>query len=146
MKGYAERERIMSQHRKTLTSIFASQNIILITPLPLFYRHLVLFITTLHHFVEYNARKCFVSFLQSAVDSRRKRDENPNSSIVAEAMNLLANSNCGYQIKDHRRHIVTKYLSDEKTYAAINFKVFNKLEHVNKSLYEVELIRAQNEQ
>ena len=146
MKGYAEREGIMSQHRKMLTSSLASKNVTLVTPLPLFYRHLVLFITTLHRFVEYIERKCFISFLQSAVDSRRKRDENPNSSIVAEAMNLLANSNCDYQIKDPRRHIVTKYLSDEKTYATINIKVFNNLEHVNKSLYEVELIRAQIEQ
>ena len=40
----------------------------------------------------------------------------------------------------HRsRHTVTKYLSDKKTHAAINIKLFKKLDHVNNSLYEVEL-------
>ena len=43
------------------------------------------------------------------------------------------------------RHIVTKYLSDEKTLAAINSNLFKKLDHVNNSLYEVELAKAQIE-
>ena len=51
----------------------------------------------------------------------------------------------GYQIMDRSRHTVTSYLSDEKTHAAINSKLFKKLDHVNKSLYEVELAKAQIE-
>ena len=47
-------------------------------------------------------------------------DENPNSSVVAETMKLLANSTYGYQIMDRSGHTVTKYLSDEKTQAAVN--------------------------
>ena len=46
---------------------------------------------------------------------------------------------------DHRRHIVKKYLIDEKTHAAINSKRFKKLDHVNNSLLEVELAKAQTE-
>ena len=46
---------------------------------------------------------------------------------------------------DRSRHTVTKYLSDEKTHAAINSKLFKKLDHVNNSLYEVELAKAQIE-
>ena len=38
---------------------------------------------------------------------------------------------------DRSRHTVTKYLSDEKTHAAINSKLFKKLDHVNNSLYEL---------
>ena len=83
--------------------------------------------------------------MQSAVDARRKGDKNPNSSVVAEAMKLLANSSYDYQIMDRSRHTVTKYLSDEKTHAAINSKLFKKLDHVNTSLYEVELAKAQIE-
>ena len=49
-------------------------------------------------------------------------------------MKLLANSSYGYQIMDRSRHTVTKYLSDEKTHAAINSKKFKKLDHVNNSL------------
>ena len=67
----------------------------------------------------------------SALDARRQGDENLNTSVVAETMKLLANSSYGYQIMDRSRHTVTKYLTDEKTHAAINSKLFKKLGHVN---------------
>ena len=60
-------------------------------------------------------------------------------------MNLLANSSYGYQIMDRSRHTVTKYLNDEKTHAAINSKLFKELGHVNNSLYEVEVAKAEIE-
>ena len=44
---------------------------------------------------------------------------------------------------DQSGHTSTKYLSDEKTHAANNSKLYNKLDHVNKSFYEVELDKAQ---
>ena len=145
MKTYAEAEGILSQPRKMLISSFTLQNGTLITPLLLFYLQLGLVCTKIHRFVEYTPKKCFNSFVQSAVDARRQGDENPNSSVVAETMKLLANSSYGYQIMDRSRHTVTKYLSDEKTHAAINSKLFKKLDHVNNSLYEVELAKAQIE-
>ena len=72
-------------------------------------------------------------------------DENLNSSVVAETIKLLAKSSYGYQIMDRSRHTVTKYLDDKKSQAAINSKLFEKLAHVNNSLYEVELAKAQIE-
>ena len=133
----------MSQPRKMLISSFTLQNGTLITPLLLFYLQLGLVVTKIHRFVEYTPKKCFNSFVQSAVNARRKGDENPNSSVVAETMKLLANSSYSYQIMDRSRHTVTKYLADEKTHAAINSKLFKKLDLVNNSLYEVELAKAQ---
>ena len=47
---------------------------------------------------------------------------------------------------DRSRHTVTKYINYEKTHAAINSKLLKKLDHVNNSLYEVELAKAQIEQ
>ena len=79
------------------------------------------------------------------MDARRKGDENPNSSVVAEATKLLAKSSYGYQITDRSRHTVTKYLTDKKTHAAINSNFFKNLDHVNNSLYEVELAKPQIE-
>ena len=58
-------------------------------------------------------------------------------------MRLLANSSYGYQMMDRRRHTVMKYLRDEKTHAAINIKPFKKTDHVNNSLYEFDLAKAQ---
>ena len=145
MKNYAEEERLLSQPRKMLISSFTLQNGTLITPLLLSYLQLGLLCTKIHRFVEYTPKKCFNRFVQSAGDARRQGDENPNSSVVAEKMKILANSSYGYQIMDRSRHTVTKYLADEKTHAASNSKLLKKLDNVNNSLYEVELAKAQIE-
>ena len=49
---------------------------------------------------------------------------------------------------DRCRHsdTVTKYLNDGKTHAAINNKVFKRLNCINNNLYEVELAKAEVEQ
>ena len=44
---------------------------------------------------------------------------------------------------DRSRRTVTKYLSDDKTHAAINSQLFKKPNHMNISLHEVELAKAQ---
>ena len=46
---------------------------------------------------------------------------------------------------DRSRHTVTKYLSDEKTHAAINSKLLKSLDDLNISLYEFELAKAEIE-
>ena len=142
---YAEVERLLSQPRKNLITSFALQNGTPITPLLLFYLQLGLVVTKIHRFVEYTPKTCFNSFVQAAVDARRKGDENPNSSVAAETMKLLANGSYGYQILDRSRHTVTKYLTDEKTQAAITSKLFKKLDQVNNSLYEDEVSKVQIE-
>ena len=109
----------------------------------LLYCQLGLVLTKLHRFVEYIPKKCFNSFLQSVVDAKRQGDENPFSSIVVETNKLLSKSCYGYQIVEHTWHNVTKYFSDKKTHAAFNSKQFEKLDHMNNSLYETELAQAQ---
>ena len=79
------------------------------------------------------------------MDARRQGDENPNSSVVAETMKLLANGSYGYQIMDRSRHTVIKYLSDEKTHSAINSKMFKRLNHITDQMYEVELVKPEIE-
>ena len=96
-------------------------------------------------FVEFNPKKCFNSFVQSVVDARSQSDENPNSSAIEETTIFLANSSYGNQIMDRSRHTVTKYLTDEKTHAAIRCNSFKKLDNVNISLYEAEFAKAQIE-
>ena len=100
MKTYAEEEGITSHPRKMLISSFTLQNRTLITPLLFLFLQLWLVVTKIHKFVEYTPKKCFNSFVQAAADARRKGDENPNSSVVAETMKLLSNSSNGYQIMD----------------------------------------------
>ena len=145
MKQYAEKENIMIQPRRMLISSFILTNGTIITPLLLFYLKLGLVCKKIHRCVQYTPRKCFDNFVQSAVDARRQRDENPNSSVVAETMKLLANSSYRYQIKDRSRHTVTKYLTDEKTHSAINSKMFRRLNRITDQLYEVELVKSEIE-
>ena len=120
MKDYAEKKGLLCQLRKKLISSYFLENGTLITPLLLFYLDLGLVCKKIHRFVEYIPVKCFYNFVQSAVKARREGDENPNSSVVAETMKMLANSSYGYQIMDRSRHTVTKYLNDEKTHGANN--------------------------
>ena len=145
MKTYAEEEGKMSQPRKMLISSFTLQKRTMITPMRLLYLQLVLAVTKIQRFAEYIPEKCFNSFVKSAVDARRQGDENPNSSVVAETLKLLDNSSSDCQIMEPSRHTVTKYLSDKKIHAAINSKLFKKLDYVNSSLYEVELAKAEVE-
>ena len=134
MKDYAEKEGLLCQSRKMLISCYFLENGTLITPLLLFCLDLGLVGKKIYRFVEYIPVKCFKNFVQSAVNARRERDKNPNSSVVAETMKLLANSSYGYQINDRSRHTVTKYLNDAKTHGAINTKFFKRLDHINDQL------------
>ena len=145
MKQYAENENIMLQPRRMLISSFILTNGIIITPLLLFYLKLGLVPKNIRRFVQYLPGKCFNNFVQSAVDTRRQGDENPNSSLVAETMKLLPNSSYEYRIMDRSRHTVTKYLTDEKTHSAINSKMFKRPNHKTGQLYEVELVKSEIE-
>ena len=60
-------------------------------------------------------------------------------------MELLANSSYGYQIMDRSRHILTNYLTDEKTHIANNSKLFKWLNHITDQLYDVELAKSEIE-
>ena len=145
MQDYAEKGGLLCQPRKMLSSSYFLGNGTLITPLLLFYLELGLVCKNIYRFVEYTPVECFKKFVQSAVHARRERDENPNSTVVAETMKLLANSSYGYQIMDRSRHSVTKFFNNEKTHGAINTKLFKRLNHINDQLYEVELAKVEIE-
>ena len=145
MKKYAEKEGIMPQPKRMLILNFILTNGAIITPLLLSFLTLGQVCKKIHRFVQYTPRKCFNNFVQSAMDARRQGDENPNSSVVAETMKLLAKSSYGYQIMDRSRHTVTKYLNDKKTHSSINSKMFKRLNHITDQLYKVELFKSKIE-
>ena len=146
MREYAKKENIMAQLRGMLISSVHLTDGTLITSILLFYFKLGLVCQQFHRFVQYNAKKCLNTFVQSAVNARRQRDENPISSVVAETMKLLANSSYVYQIMDRSRHTVTNYLNDEKTHNAIDSKLFRCLNQIAAQLYEFELAKPEIKQ
>ena len=150
IKVYAEKARIVS--RKRLISSFTLQTRTLITLLsavvqssaganwckitPLCWVNFDLF----QYFERY-----FKSFVLSAVNARRQGDDNSNSRVVSERRKSLAKIRYGYQNIYRSRHTETKHLSDEKTYAAINSKLFKKLDHVKNLIFEVDFVKEQIE-
>ena len=145
MEDYAEKEGIMSQPKRMLISSFHLKNGTIITPLLLCYLHLCLECTKIRQFVHYTPKKCFNSFVQSAVNARRQGNEKANSSVVAETMKFLASSSYGYQIIDRSRHTVAKSLNDENTHSATNTTLFMRLNFIIYQLYEFELVKSEIE-
>ena len=96
VKQYAEKKNIVVQPRRKLISSFNLRNGTIITPLLLFYLKLGKVCKKIQRFVQFTPRKCFDNFVQSAAHARREGVENPNSSVLAETMKLLANSSYGY--------------------------------------------------
>ena len=130
---------------RTLKSSFHLKNGSIITPLLLYYLNLGLECTKIFQFVRYTPKKCFNSFVQSAVNARRQGEENSNSNVVAEARKCLGNSSYGYQIMDRSRHTVKKYLNDKKTHSAIKDKLFKRPYFITGQLYEVEPVKSEIE-
>ena len=128
-----------------LISSYFLKNGTLNTPLLLFYLDLGLVRKKIYLSVEYIPVKCFNKIVVSAVNAHRQRDENPNLSVVAETMKLLANSSYGYQFMNRKRHTVTKFLRDWKTHGALNTKRFKRLDHINHQFHGVELAKVEIE-
>ena len=89
--------------------------------------------------------KCSYKFVRPAVIAACQKDENPNPSVVAETIKLLANKSYGCQDMDRSRPSVTRYMNKDKTYAAINSKMFKRLGHINDQLREVLLTNSETE-
>ena len=128
-----------------LLSSFTLKNGILVIPMLLIFIQMGLVWTRIHHCVDYTPKKCFTSFVQSAVDARRQTDRKLITSVVAETMKLRASSYFGTQIVHCTWPALTKNLSNKKTHAAFDRKLSKKLDLVNSSLYEVEFAKAQIE-
>ena len=63
-----------------------------------------------------------------------KRNNNPNSSVVAETTKLLPNKSYDGRILYRSRHSVTKQLKGETVHAALNNKLFKRLAHIKEKL------------
>ena len=106
MKTYVEKEGILTEQTRLLISSYFLENGTINIPLLLSYLDLGMVSKKNDRFVQYAPMKCFNKFVQSAVNARRQADKNPNSSVVAETMTLLANSSYAYQIIDRTWHTV----------------------------------------
>ena len=86
MRHYAIDNDLRKQQQRMLISSFKLETGTLITPLLIFYLSLGLKCTQIYRFDQYTPKKFFNNFVQSVVDARKARYENPESGVVAEAM------------------------------------------------------------
>ena len=145
MQENPEKGRLMSQPQWTSISSFDLTTGTSNTPLLLFCLGLGLVCSKLYRFVEYTPAKCFKNFVPSAFNSRRQGDENPNSSVVAKSMKLIASSSYGYQIMDRSKHSVKRFMNDKKTVAVISNQMYKRLGHINDQPYVGELAKVEIE-
>ena len=135
----------MAQPRRMLISSFHLTNGTLVSPLLLFYLKLGLVCKKIHRFARNIPKKRFNTIVQSAVNARRQGDENPISSVVAEAIKMLANRSYRCQIKDCSGHAATEFLNGGKKHSSINSKLLKRLNHNTDQLYEIELVKPEIE-
>ena len=128
-----------------LISSFHLTNGTLITAFFFFYLKLGLVCKKYNRFIQYILKNCLNTFVQSAEIARRQADE--KSSAAAETMKLLPERSYGYQILDHSRHIVRKFLNAQciKKHSALNSKLFKRFNYITDQLYEVELVKPEIE-
>ena len=145
MKEIAKKRGLLIQHRRMLLASWFLENAKITTPFVLIYLELTLACKNTNRFVQLTPMKCLSNFVQSAVNDGREGDEDPKYIIVTERMNLLTDSSDGWHIMDWSRHTVTEDLTDEKTHGVIDNKLFRRLRYVSDQLYEVELVKSENE-
>ena len=98
MKDYAEKERLLCQPGKMLTSSYFLETSTLILPLLLFCLVLGLVCKKIYRFVEHIPVKCFTKSVQYAVNARRQRRREPklrccrrNNEIACQQLLWLSN-------------------------------------------------------
>ena len=87
--------------------------------------------------------RCFESFVQNVVDSRREGDQNKELTVVAKTMKLIGYSSYDCQIMvDRSQHANTKYVEGSQVDKFINKKFFKTMNELPEQIYEVEMSRS----
>ena len=92
MRQYAEKRKLLSTPRRTLIASYFGKEILLATPLLKWYMENGLELTEVYLVVQYRPEACFETFVDHVADARRKGDNDPTQSIVADTFKLLGNS------------------------------------------------------
>ena len=140
-KLYAEGDGKMSQPQKMLTSSFKLQNGTLITLLLLFYLQLGLVVTK-NTLCGVHSEEMFQQLC--TINSERKKKKERKSNLPCSRRNDEASGQKLFWLPHYG--LQATHCNDEaqqpKTHETINSKLFKNLDHVNNSLFEVELNKA----
>ncbi|KAL8603520.1 hypothetical protein ACOMHN_052749 [Nucella lapillus] len=96
-------------------------------------------VTDVQQVFEYAPKACFRPFGEAVSAARRREDENPSQSILADTFKLLGNLAYRKTLTNIARHRDVFYLDDASTPSMVNDPRFVKLTPLGTDLTEVEL-------
>ena len=100
---------------KKLLGVFEADEILLYTPLLLWYIKHGLELQAVYTTIEYQPQKILAWFVDEVTKARRMGDSDKEKAIFAEIFKLLGNSGYGKLIEALERHTNVSYTKDEKT-------------------------------
>ena len=92
MKEVAEKNDYLKKPRKTLISSYFGINHFVSSNMPKFYLKMGLVVTRIYEFIEFYLEACFKELAEEFVETRRKRDRNPDLQVVALTKKLIGMS------------------------------------------------------
>ena len=129
--------------QQKLVGALSAKKILLCAPLLKWYLEQSLKITAVHRTINYKQGKPFMWFVNKATENRRKEDQNPELSLLAEVFKRLGNSAYGKMIECLERQTSVKYTKNEKILMKDLRSVwFQDLEEIA-GVYEIEMRKRQ---
>ena len=147
MRGYAEKNHLLTQPRQTLVGSYYGKNILLATPLLKWYLEHGVVLTNIEFIAQYEQKIAFDKFAKTVVEARREGDKDKSKLVLGESMKLLGNAAYGKTITNLERHTDTSYTLDrERASKMVNEKGFRKMNEIplsfdgdDKALFELEM-------
>ena len=125
--------------QQKLVGALSAQKILLFALLLKWYLHQGLKITAVHRTIDYVSKKISTWFVDKVTENRRKGDQNPKQTLLAEVFKRLVNSSYGKLIEALERQTTLKHTKSENALGKDLRSVwFQDLEEIGDE-YEIEI-------
>ena len=139
MYEYAEKNKLLTQPRRTLVGSFFGEKNLLATPLVKWYLEHGLVVHNVTLIIEYTPKQCFKQFGEQVSNARRQGDLDSSQSILADTFKLLGNSAYGKSLTNIAKHRDIHYVTSEQTKKLVNESRFQKLTELSEDVAEAEM-------
>ena len=126
------------KNNKKLLGVMKAEKILLYSPLLKWYLNHGLKVTKIHRYISYTSSRPFAWFPEEVSSARRAADNDKNKRQLGDTAKLKGNSFYGKMIEDLKKHMNTKFTTDEKLIDKIfRSPFFEDLEEINEGVFEV---------
>ena len=126
------------KNNKKLLGVMKAEKILLYSPLLKWYLNHGLKVTKIHRYISYTPGTPFAWFPEEVSSARRAADNDKNKRQLGDTAKLKGNSFYGKMIEDLKKHMNTKFTTDEKLIDKIfRSPFFEDLEEINEGVFEV---------